>query len=148
MITIPLERKLTEIGDIKEMTSTSAEGASIINMEFNPDVDIDTAMQKVRDKVDQAKQDLPNDLEDDPGIEEINFSEFPIMTVVIYGPIGLVRLKEIADDLEDEIEVIPGVLNATVIGGIEREITVEYDPQRLSALNLDVTRSHDHGDAE
>lgn len=140
LITVPLERKLTEIGDIKEMNSTSAEGSSIINIEFNPEVDIDAAMQKVRDKVDLAKPDLPNDLEDDPAIEEINLSEFPIMTVVAYGPIGLVRLKEIADDLEDEIEVLPGVLNATVIGGIEREITVEYDPQRLSALNLDVTR--------
>ncbi len=138
-ITIPLERKINEIGDIKELRSTSSEGVSFINIEFNPDIDIDVAVQKVRDKVDQAKPDLPDDLEDEPMIEELNFSEFPIMIVVVSGPLGLARLKQIADDMEDEIESIPGVLNVDVIGGLEREITVEYEPERLAALQVSVT---------
>ncbi|HPO10519.1 MAG TPA: efflux RND transporter permease subunit, partial [bacterium] len=111
----------------------------MISIEFTPDIDIDTALQKVRDKVDQAKQDLPDDLPDDPEVTEVNFSEFPIMTIVISGPAGLVRLKDIADDLEDEIETIQGVLDATVTGGLEREIRVEYDPDRLAALRLSVS---------
>ncbi len=138
-ITIPLERRLNEIGDIKELRSSSAEGVSLINIEFNPDIDIDVAMQKVRDKVDLAKPDLPGDLEDDPLLREINFSEFPIMIVVISGPLDLARLKLLADDLEEEIESIPGVLNADVVGGLEREITVEYEPERLAALQVSVT---------
>jgi len=139
LITIPLERKLKSLSDVEEMTSTSAEGISMISVEFTPDIDIDTALQKVRDKVDEAKPDLPDDLEDDPMVQEINFSEFPIMTVVLSGPAGLIRLKDIADDLEDEIEAIPGVLDAEVVGGLEREIRVEYDPERLAALGVSVT---------
>ncbi|MFH1741152.1 MAG: efflux RND transporter permease subunit [bacterium] len=139
LITIPIERKLKSLTDLEEIRSNSAEGMSTISVEFTPDIDIDTALQKVRDKVDQAKADLPDDLEDDPQIEEVNFSEFPILTIVITGPAGLVRLKDIADDLEDEIEAVPGVLNATVIGGLEREIRVEYDPERLAAVRLSVT---------
>lgn len=139
LITIPLERKLKSLSDLEELRSTSAEGNSMISVEFTPDMDIDTALQKVRDKVDEAKADLPDDLEDDPFVQEINFSEFPILTIVISGPAGLLHLKEIADDLEDEIETIPGVLDATVMGGLEREIRVEYDPERVAALRLSVT---------
>ena len=139
LITIPLERKLKALADLEELRSVSAEGISMITVEFAAGSEIDTALQKVRDKVDEAKADLPDDLKDDPVIQEINFSEFPILTVVISGPAGLVRLKEIADDLEDEIETIPGVLDATVIGGLEREIRVEYEPERLAALGLSVS---------
>ncbi len=139
LITIPLERKLKSLSDVEEMSSTSAEGISMISVEFTPDIDIDTALQKVRDKVDEAKPDLPDDLEDDPMVKEINFSEFPIMTIVMSGPAGLLRLKDIADDLEDEIESISGVLDAQIIGGLEREIRVEYDPERLAALGVSVT---------
>ena len=59
LVTRPLERKLKTLTDVKKMTSTSMEGSSQIFMEFEPNVDTDTALQKVRDKVDQAKGDLP-----------------------------------------------------------------------------------------
>ncbi|MEW6238890.1 MAG: efflux RND transporter permease subunit [Candidatus Omnitrophota bacterium] len=138
-ITSQIEKKVTSVSNVKEIRSYSSEGMSTIVVEFNSGIDIDTALQKVRDKVDQAKSDLPNDLEDDPIVDEINFSEFPIMSVIIYGPIGLVRLKEIADDLADEFETVNGVLEARVTGGIEREIRVVYDPERLAAYQIAVT---------
>ena len=59
---------------------------------------------------------------DEPTVDEINLAEFPIMTVVISGPVGLVRLKDIADDLSEDFESIQGVLEAPVYGGLEREI--------------------------
>ncbi|MBI5119243.1 efflux RND transporter permease subunit [Candidatus Poribacteria bacterium] len=134
-ITIPLEKKLKALRDVEEIESTSAEGISSISIEFLPDVDIDDALQKVRDKVDQAKPDLPADA-DEPAITEVSFSDFPIMVLNISGDVGLVRLKNIADDLEDMIEAIPGVLDATVIGGLEREIRIEPDPDRLAAYEI------------
>ncbi len=138
LITRPIEKKVVSISEVKEIRSYSSEGSSTIVIEFNSGIDIDTALQKVRDKVDEAKSELPSDLEEDPMVDEINFAEFPIMTAIVHGPISLVQLKEIADDLSDEFETIPGVLEGKVTGGLEREIRVVYDPERLSAYNLSV----------
>jgi CzcA family heavy metal efflux pump len=136
LITIPVERKLKGISDVEEIHSTSAEGISTVAIKFLPKVDIDDAVQKVRDKVDQAKKDLPSDLPDDPVIEEISFSDIPILQVVLSGPFSLKRLKVFAETFEDRIESIPGVLNAEIIGGLEREIHVEFDLDRVAAYNV------------
>ena len=69
-------------------------------------------------------------------VQEINFSDFPIMQVNVTGDVGLVRLKQIADDLKDRIEGIQGVLRVEVIGGLEREIHVEFNPERLASYGL------------
>ncbi|MCG8531030.1 MAG: efflux RND transporter permease subunit [Desulfovibrionales bacterium] len=136
LVTIPLERKLKGLSDVEEMKSTSKDGASSIAIKFVPSVIIDDALQKVRDKVDQAKSDLPSDLEDDPVITEANFSEIPTMQVVLSGPFSLKRLKVYAEDLEDKLESVQGVLDARLIGGLEREIHVEFDLDRVGAYNV------------
>ena len=71
---------------------------STIRVEFNTGIDIDEGLRRVRDKVNTARSQLPNDILD-PVISEINISEFPIMYVNIGGEVGLARLKKIADDL-------------------------------------------------
>ncbi|MFA7536640.1 MAG: efflux RND transporter permease subunit [Desulfuromonadales bacterium] len=136
LITLPIERKLKGLKDVEEVRSVSAEGSSMITIEFTPDVDIDSALQRVRDKVDQAKSDLPADLEDDPMILEINLSEFPILMVAISGEVGETVLKRVAEQLEDHIEEISGVLDAAVTGARERQIRVEFDPERLASYRL------------
>ena len=135
LITRKLEEELSGISDIKEMTSTTAEGYSNINMEFNSDVNIDDALQKVREKVDLAKPELPSEAED-PIIQEINFSEFPIMQVNVSGQYGLVQLKEIAEDLQDRIESIPSVLEVNLSGGLEREVKVDVNLPKLKYYGL------------
>jgi multidrug efflux pump len=135
LVTRPIERKLKGLTGIKEMKSTSQEGISNITIEFNPDVDPDTAMQKVRDKVSQARGDLPDDMRD-PSIKEISSSDWPIMFVMISGEVGMVRLKKIAEDLQDQIEGVKGVLEAKVVGGREREIRIEFDQDRLASYGL------------
>ena len=136
LLTIPLERKLKGLSDVEELRSTSKDGASSIAIKFLPKVDIDDALQKVRDKVDQAKGDLPSDLEDDPLISEANFSDMPTMQVVLSGPFSLKRLKVFAEDIEDRLESVKGVLDARLIGGLEREIHVEFDLDRVGAYNV------------
>lgn len=135
LVTIPLEKELAGLDDLRDMSSYSAEGVSSIDLEFEPSIDIDTALQKVRDKVDQARPDLPDEAED-PLIEEINFSEFPIMYLSLTGSVGLPVLTQLADDLEDEIESIKGVLEVKVIGGVEREIQIVVDPVRASEYGV------------
>jgi len=136
-VTIKIEKELKGLDGLKEMTSTSSEGVSLITLEFDPDVDIDDALQDVRDQVDLAKPELPTDAEE-PFLTEINVAEFPIMMITVSGDISPVRLKAIADELSDAIESIPGVLQANVSGALEREIRVEVDPDRLAAYDLTI----------
>jgi multidrug efflux pump subunit AcrB len=135
LVTMPLEKELAGLDDLRDMSSFSAEGVSSIDLEFEPTIDIDTALQKVRDKVDQAKPDLPTDA-DDPVISEINFSEFPIMYLSLTGTVGLPVLTQLAEELEDEIEAIKGVLEVKVVGGVEREIQIVVDPVRAAEYGV------------
>ena len=139
-ITIPIEKKLKGLDRVKKIHSVSAEGDSQINIEFIPGTDIDEVLQKVKDKVDEAKKDLPGDLEDDPSVFEVNFSELPIVVYALSGNCGLTCLKEIADDLEEDIESIQGVLDVDVTGGLEREIQIEVEPDKLAYYQIPVTR--------
>ena len=135
LITIPLENELAGLRDVKVMNSTSAEGVSIVSIEFEPDVVIEDALQKVRDGVSKAKPKLPEDAED-PTVQEISFSDIPIVLVTIAGDVDEGVLKDVADRLEDAATRVPGVLDATVTGGVEREISVEVYPERLSHYGL------------
>lgn len=135
LITQHIEREINAISEVKEITSSSIEGVSIVRVEFESGFDIDDALQKVRDKVDKAEADLPEDVEK-PEIIEINFSEFPIMTFNITGPQGLVKLKDIAEDVKDDIENINGVLDVVISGGLEREVQVNVDFNKLVHYNI------------
>ena len=138
LVTRPIERKLKGLSDVKEIRSTSQEGYSMVTIEFVAGTDVDNALQKVREKVDMAKPDIPQDAED-PILSEINFSDIPIMILNVSGNMGLVGLKRIAEDLEDQIETIPGVLDATITGGLTREVQINMDPYRLRYYNISVT---------
>ncbi len=135
LVTQPLERAVKSLKDIKQITSVSKEGLSTIRVEFNTGVDIDEALRRVRDKVNSTRPQLPNDILD-PVVSEINISEFPIMFVNVGGNVGLARLKKIADNLQDKIEAIPGVLRADISGGLEPEVQVNCDVYRLNAYQV------------
>jgi CzcA family heavy metal efflux pump len=136
-VTMKIEKKLTGLKGVKEVRSTSAEGLSLISVEFLPDIKIDDALQYVRDKVSQARPDLPDDVKE-PTVSEISFSEIPIMNINMSGPISPVALKTLADDLKDRIEAIPGVMSCNVLGGLEREIRLEIDRDRVAAYGLTI----------
>ena len=131
-ITNHIEKKLKGIEGIKNMKSVSSEGMSSIVLEFVTGTDIDEALDDVRNKVDEAGGDLPSDLENDPSVFEVNFSEIPIVVFSLSGTCGNPCLKKLADDLSDEIEAVPGVLEALVTGGLEREIRIELSPEKLA----------------
>lgn len=137
-VTIEIEKKLKGLDGLKKIQSVSSEGLSSINVEFITDIDIDQALQDVKDKVDEALGELPTDLEEDPSVFEVNFSEMPIVVFSLSGTCGLPCLKKIADNLEDEIEAIKGVLEVDVTGGLEREIRVEVDPEKLAHYGLTI----------
>jgi multidrug efflux pump subunit AcrB len=136
-VTRVLEEELSTISDLVELRSTSVEGYSSITAEFDANMDLDEALQRVREKVDLAKPELPADAEE-PSIVEFNFSEVPIMQVNLSGEYGLVRLKEIAERMQDRFEAIPSVLRADLRGGLEREVKVDVDLSKLQFYGLEL----------
>ncbi|MDP3479214.1 MAG: efflux RND transporter permease subunit [Desulfoprunum sp.] len=137
-VTIEIEKKLKGLEGLKKIASVSSEGMSMINVEFVTGTDIDKALQDVKDKVDEAKKDLPNDLEEDPSVFEVNLSQMPIIVFSLSGTCGLPCLKDIADDLQDDIEALTGVMEVEVNGGLEREIRVEVVPEKLAYYGLTI----------
>ncbi len=137
-VTMKIEKELNGIRGVKQIMSSSAEGVSMIDVEFTPDVPTDVALQRVRDRVDLARGDLPKDVLE-PVIKEINLAEFPIMQVSISGDVSPMQLKEIADRMQDEIETLPGVLKVDVLGALEPEIRMEFDRDRMAMYNLVIT---------
>ncbi|HBC85555.1 MAG TPA: AcrB/AcrD/AcrF family protein [Lentisphaeria bacterium] len=137
LITIKLEKKLKGLDNVKEIKSTSVEGFSSITIEFYPNEEIDSAVQKVKDKVDLAKGDLPEDLESDPVVSEVNLStDIPIMGIAFSGNESLPLLKKTVEDIQDQVESVPGVLEAKIFGDREREIRIEVDIERLNAYRI------------
>ena len=135
LVARPIEEELNGIADIKELSSTSVEGYTSIIAEFENGMDMEDALQKVREKVDLAKPELPADAEE-PSVMEFNLSEFPIMQVNISGPYGLEQLKEVAEDVQDRLEQIPSLLEVNLSGGLDREVQVEVDLPMLKYYGL------------
>lgn len=135
LITQEIEAEIQGINNIKDIRSTSTEGVSSIIVEFEPDIAIDDAFTKVRDKVDVAKSDLPSDVEE-PIVSEIDFDQFPILTINLAAPYPLTRLKSVAEDLQDELEGISSVLGVDLIGGLDREVQINVDLAKLQGYNL------------
>jgi multidrug efflux pump len=144
LITKPLEKEIKGISGIKKLTSNSIQDVSVILVEFNTGIDVDVAKQKVSNAVDKAKTELPSDLDKDPNVQEVNFSEFPIMNVNVAGDYPLDQLKKYAEDLQDKIETLPEITRVDLIGGLEREVQVNIDLYRMQALGItfgDIQRS-------
>jgi len=136
LITRPLEKEIDGINGIKELSSTSAQDASMIFVEFNTDVDIDDALTDVKDAVDKAKSELPNDLMFDPLVMDIDLSEFPIININLSGDFSLEELRDYAEYLEDEIESISEISKVELEGLNEREILINVDLHKMEALEL------------
>jgi multidrug efflux pump subunit AcrB len=138
LVTRPIEKQIKGItgAKIKKFTSTSQQDFSSIIVEFDTDVKTDIALQKVKDAVDKAKQDLPTDLTQQPTALEVNLSDQPIMYVNLSGDYDMVRLKKIADDLKDKLEEITQINRIDIVGAPEREFQINVDNNRMQAAGV------------
>ena len=135
LVTRKIEEELNTISDVKELTSTSVEGYSSVTVEFETGTDLNEALQQVREKVDLARPELPSEAED-PFIMEFDMSEVPFMQVNLSGGYGLVRLKELGEELQERIESLPAILRVGLRGGLERQVKVDVDLSRLQYYNV------------
>jgi len=137
LITRPLEKELENVRGLKELTSTSSQDVSMVVVEFNTDVDLEDALRRVKDAVDKADSDLPNDNQIvGPNVFDIDFSEFPILNINLSGNYSIEELKKYAEYLEDEFESISEVSKVTIEGVNEREIKVNVDLVKMEAYDI------------
>ena len=144
LITKPLEKKIKSVSGVKKLKSNSIQDFSIITVEFDTDVKVDQAKQKVKDQVDKAKSDLPNDLKTDPIVQEINFSDLPVLYINISGNFDLQSLKRYAELAKDKIESLPSITRVDIVGALDRELQVNLDLTSMATSGLtmdDVTRA-------
>ena len=136
LITRHLEKEIESVKGVKKLSSSSYQDVSMVIVEFNTNVDIKDAKQNVKDAVDRAKRDLPNDLDQDPVVNDIDFSEIPIININLSGDFSLEELKKYADYLQDQFEALPQVSKANIQGIEDREIKVNVDLAKLESYNL------------
>jgi multidrug efflux pump subunit AcrB len=138
LVTQPIEKELKGItgAKINKLTSTSIQDFSAIMVEFTTDVQVDVALQKVKDAVDKAKKDLPTDLTQDPNVQEVSFSEFPIMFVNISGNYDILKLARFAEDIQDHLEELTQITRVDIVGAPEREFQINVDNYKLQASNI------------
>lgn len=135
LITKPIEKQLKSISDVKKVTSVSQEGFSSTFIEFNAKVDNESAIQRVRDKVNSARPDLPSDVTE-TRVDEFSFERFPVMVLVLSGPFDVVQLKAFAKTLQDRLDMVKGVLGTQIVGGRDRELGVLVDTLKQRDANV------------
>lgn len=135
LITRPLEDAVDGLAGISKISSESRQSVSSIFVEFTSDVDTETALRRVKDRVDAKKGELPADA-NDPSVQELNSSDWPIYSLSISHPDGVASLGNPARELRDRLKRIPGVLGVSLSGELKKEVAVELDPAKLQHYGL------------
>ncbi|WP_187696368.1 efflux RND transporter permease subunit [Xanthovirga aplysinae] len=136
LVTRPIEQQLKALDGVKEILSNSMQDYSIITVEFYPTVDLTKALIDTKDAVDKAKIDLPDDLDQDPNVQQISFSDMPIMYINLSGDFNDKELKVYSDYLKDEIEKM-GEINRVDVSGLQaRQIRVDLDMFKMEAAQI------------
>lgn len=136
LITRPIEKELKGLNGVKKLSSSSYQDYSLIAVEFNTNVEVKQALQDVKDQVDKAKSELPDDLDQEPIVDDVDFAEFPILNINLSGDYSIYELKRFAEELQDDFEALRSVREADILGVDEREIQINVDPFRLEAMDL------------
>lgn len=131
----PMETALKSIQGVKKMTATAYQGGGNVLMEFQAGADLAKAKTDVKDKVDDAKRNLPSEI-DAPTVNEVNISEFPVLVVTLSGNVPERVLNTAARSLRDRIKEVPGVLDAALQGVRDDLVEIVIDPAKLSSYGL------------
>lgn len=132
----PMHKELKSLDGLKEITATSSQGHLSIQLEFQTDIDIDEALVDVREAVDAAKGELPS-ASDEPQVNEINLSLFPVMVIGLAGNVDERVLYAVAKNLKEKLEGLSGVLEAKIQGDREEVAEIIIDPAKLDSYNID-----------
>jgi multidrug efflux pump len=136
LVTRPIEKELKSLDGLKSFNSTSMQDFSIIEVEFNSDIDIDEAVIDVKDAVDKAKADLPTDMPRDPIIQDVNMSELPIVSINLSGDYSVDELRYYAEHIQDEVEKLKEISEVKIKGSVEKEMKILLDLNAMEARSI------------
>jgi multidrug efflux pump len=136
LINKPLEKQLKSEKGVKKVKSNALQDVSVIMVEFETDVEIQIAKERVKSAIDKARRELPKDLTQDPTALEVNFSEFPIMNINLAGNFPLEKLKAYAEELQDDIEALPEITRVDIVGALDREVQINLDLAKMKAYGV------------
>jgi len=140
LVSEPIEKAVTSIGHLKNVTSTSQDGVSSVMLEFELGTDLEAAAADVRDKVGAIRQQLPKDA-DDPKVLKLDIAALPIMTIGLAGPLSPKEMRILAEDVvSDRLSKVGGVAAVNLSGGEEREFSVAVDKDRLDAYGIGIDK--------
>ena len=136
LITRPIEEAMSAVPGVEEVSSVSAEGRSSVRVTFAWGTDLDAAANDLRDRLDRVMPQLPEDV-DRPGLRKYDLAAFPILILGVSSDLNPIQLREIIDNqVKNRIERIPGVASLGVWGGLDREIHVNLDAEKIKALEI------------
>ena len=133
----PIEDEVKTVEGVKEIRSTAYSGGGNVLLEFDAGFDADKAMQDIREKVDRAKGELPNEA-DEPTVNEVNISTFPILLISIVGNVPDRTLQSLAEELQDDIETIPNVLEAKIGGKRSEQVDIIINKVALEGYDINI----------
>jgi len=136
LVTKPIEKEVKNLTGVKKVTSNSFQDFSVVIVEFHTDVQVSKAKQDVKDAVDKARTDLPQNLPNEPEVKDIDLSELPILYVNISGNYDLKLLKKYADRIQDKIEEMSEIKRVDMVGALEREIQINVNLFKMQAAGL------------
>ena len=133
----PVETQLKSVANVKEMRSTAFEGGGYVLLEFEAGFNSSAALADVRAKVDQAKHDMPRDM-DEPQVLEVNLSLYPVLVVALSGNLPERSLLRIAQTAKNAIEQVPGVLSATLQGSRDEAVEIVAEPMLMKSYGVSI----------
>lgn len=136
LVTKPIEKELEAISELKKMTSTSLQDFSVLVVEFDNSIDVNEAVRKTKDAVDKAKRELPNDLDEEPSVLEVNFADLPIVTVNVSGDYPMEKLKAYAEYIEEKLETIKQINKIDVKGAQDQEVKIDVDLAKMQSRQV------------
>jgi len=131
----PVEQQLKNLKGLKEMKSNAYLGGGNVIVEFDPSVDLNDALVETRNKVQDAKRELPAGAEE-PTVNEVNLSEFPVVFITLSGDLPERALTAVAKELQSRVEEVPGVLEAPIQGSRDELVEAIIDPMKLASYNM------------
>lgn len=136
LITRQIEKQLKSVTGVKKITSKSIQDYCAITVEFNTGIEPAIAKNRVQDAVDKAQSDLPTDMEQDPMVQEVNFSDFPIQIINVSGPYNLDQIKDYAEKLQDKVEQLKQITRVDMIGDLVKEVQINVDLYKMQLAGI------------
>lgn len=135
LVTKKIETDISGVSGIDKIESSSSNSFSTVVVQFDANQDVDDSIRRLRDQLSKIRSDIPEDATD-PQVIEISFDDTPIVTFELTGPYDGFTMRKYAEDIQDELEKIPGIRKVNVSGGDQRQFEISYDPQKLTFYGI------------